>query len=308
LNVNDLRVESYPLDWQMLYSLDTVIHLFKTGFNDFFVEIEEDYGDAASNHRRIRDVANDITNIHHFSIDETIEKSQAMFLEKMKERFERLDEKLMKAEKLFFLCNRKESIEDLQDFVIEFSRIYSHLEVKLLNVRNDSSISSELYKNKIYKINDKLSVEECVFNDVFDSAMGEKFDWRGNIKVWRAILKDYFIQDKYESMQVFKMKSASTVIYGAGKRAQSLIDKLEKYDARIKGIAVTDTSNNLRTIGQYWIKSIEEYDKTDDIIITLSDENEVRRIKIQCVRNGYVQLYCLDSNLNILRCNIDEEF
>lgn len=30
-----LRRQAFPLDWQITYSLDTVIHLFETEFNDF---------------------------------------------------------------------------------------------------------------------------------------------------------------------------------------------------------------------------------------------------------------------------------
>ena len=47
-----LRKKSFPLDWQMRYSLDTVIHLFQTKFEDFFVDIEEDIEREGSNNNR----------------------------------------------------------------------------------------------------------------------------------------------------------------------------------------------------------------------------------------------------------------
>jgi len=69
LKLNNLRDEAYPLDWQMEYSLHTVIHLFKTKFVDFFVNLEEDDAGGDSKNRRIKDITNNIVSVHHFPRD-----------------------------------------------------------------------------------------------------------------------------------------------------------------------------------------------------------------------------------------------
>ncbi len=67
LKVNGLRDKAYPLDWQMDYSLDTVEHLFATGFEDFFTDIVEEESSSLNENRRIKDVKNGIISLHHFS-------------------------------------------------------------------------------------------------------------------------------------------------------------------------------------------------------------------------------------------------
>ncbi|MBQ8490580.1 MAG: hypothetical protein IJ535_12435 [Pseudobutyrivibrio sp.] len=42
LRDNYLRIISAPLDWMYGYSLNTVLHLFKSGFTDFFIQYEID--------------------------------------------------------------------------------------------------------------------------------------------------------------------------------------------------------------------------------------------------------------------------
>ena len=79
LALNDLRNEAYPLDWQMEYSLDTVIHLFKTKFSDFFVDIEEAVEFEAAC-RQVKDVKNNIISIHHFPRNIELEKAQEEFV------------------------------------------------------------------------------------------------------------------------------------------------------------------------------------------------------------------------------------
>jgi hypothetical protein len=42
LRNHNLRHVANPLDWMFDYSLESVLHWFKNGFSDFFLEIEED--------------------------------------------------------------------------------------------------------------------------------------------------------------------------------------------------------------------------------------------------------------------------
>lgn len=76
LKMNDLRSQAYPLDWQKGYSLETVIHLFKTGFEDFFDDIVEEEDGLERDCRRVRDVKNNIISLHDFLWNAEIEKAQ----------------------------------------------------------------------------------------------------------------------------------------------------------------------------------------------------------------------------------------
>ena len=67
LKIHNLRTLASPLDYQMSYSLDTVLKLFQTGFEDFFVEIKEDLELSRTIEKRwIVDIKNNIISIHHF--------------------------------------------------------------------------------------------------------------------------------------------------------------------------------------------------------------------------------------------------
>lgn len=282
LALNDLRNEAYPLDWQMEYSLDTVIHLFKTKFSDFFVDIEEEAVEFEAACRPVKDVKNNIISIHHFPRNIELEKAQEEFVKRMKKRFERLDGELGGAKRVALICNRTDSLEELQAFLKKFWVLYPHLEIKLINIRNDEGGEGSSYIAKEYEINDSLSIEEYIFNDTVNNITGETADWRGNIGIWRDILKNYcnkYKQHNIEIIQNVKKENKTFVIYGAGNRCFVLLNKFFNYNIKIKGIAVTDTSNNPKLIGKYEVNVIEKYDKDDTIIISLEDRKEAELIK-----------------------------
>lgn len=52
LKCNNLRPFAAPLDYQMGYSLRTVLHLFQTKFEDFFLNIEEDFGGGGTGKKK----------------------------------------------------------------------------------------------------------------------------------------------------------------------------------------------------------------------------------------------------------------
>lgn len=248
LQINDLRNEAYPLDWQMEYSLDTVIHLFKTKFIDFFVDIEENNIERKSEHRWIRDITNNIISIHHFSRNIQVREAQKEFLQQTKKRFKNLDDKLEKAKRVLLICNRADTIEKFQLFLKEFSLLYPHLEIKLINIRNNEDLETNSYNMRQYVLSDNLSIEEYSFNDTFNNSTHETFDWRGNVEIWRDILSNYYNKHGFEIMQKVKDEYNDIVIYGAGKKCLDLLYKLEKHNIQIKGIAVTDTLNNPEVI------------------------------------------------------------
>ena len=291
LTLNELRNEAYPLDWMMAYSLDTVIHLFKTKFVDFFVNIEEDNIGGDNKNRRIKDITNNIVSIHHFPRNVEVEKAKTEFLAKMNKRFKKLDDKLEKAKRVVLICNRTDTIEKLQIFLKEFSTLYPHLEIKLINIREDENVEVNSYNTKQYVVTDFLSIEEYCFNDMFNTISNEEADWRGNVEVWGHILKGYYNKNNFEIMQKVKMENRNLVIYGAGKRCLTLLDKFDKYNIKIKGIAVTDLFNNPLSIRQYPVKTIEKYDKDDTIVISLADRDEAKIIQNTLFAKGYCNIF-----------------
>lgn len=296
---NDLRNEAYPLDWMRAYSLDTVIHLFKTEFTDFFINIEDNNIEGDSKNRCIKDITNNITSIHHFSRDIEVKKAQKEFLEKMNRRYKRLNDKLKKARRVVLICNRSDTIDKLQFFLMEFSFLYPHLEIKLINVLNNEKMDINTYMMKQYVLSDCLSIEEYSFNDSFNSVTKEKADWRGNIGIWKDILRNYVNSLNFEIIHKIQIENKGLVIYGAGKRCLDLLDKLERYGIQIKGIAVTDVSANPKSIRQCEVNVIEKYDKDDMIVISLADRNEAEKIKCTLVSKEYFNIYFLNKYLAI---------
>lgn len=186
LQQNDLRLYAMPLDWVKVYSLDTVLHLFKTGFADFFTEIEEKDWEGAN--RWVVDTKNNILSIHHFPKDREIEKTQKVFVQKIKKRFNRLNDDLEKRKRIVLVGNREEASDKIESFLIAFSELYPHLEIKLLNVRHNDELDFGSYKKQVFEISKRLTIDEYTINDRF--SLSEPDDWRGNIKMWEVILQD----------------------------------------------------------------------------------------------------------------------
>lgn len=299
LKVNDLRNGAYPLDWQLAYSLDTVIHLFKTNFVDFFVDIEEEQAAIENKNRRIRDVKNDIISIHHFSKNMELEEAHRVFIEKMKERFKKSDEQLKNSKRVILICNRTDSIEKLRSFLQEFLALYPHLEIKLINMRHNENLGRDAYTTDEYVLSDKLSIEEHTLNDTFSDTDEERDDWRGNVDVWAQILKNYYHPYNAEMMHKLRGVGKDIIIYGAGKQCMMLLQKFDKYNMQIKGIAVNDIANNPKTIRKYPVDLIDKYDKDSVVVISLADRTKVEMIKRTLTSKGYYNIYGVNESLII---------
>jgi len=72
LKKNNLRHYKNPLDWVGYYSLDTVIHLYKTKFNDFFTDLIEDKQQYSNGYI---DGKNNILFVHYDNIESENETS-----------------------------------------------------------------------------------------------------------------------------------------------------------------------------------------------------------------------------------------
>lgn len=286
-----LRAESYPLDWQMSYSLDTVIHLFETSFEDFFCDIKELAKPGQGNNRRVEDVTNHIVSIHHFSKEKSLAEAQKSFISKMKCRFERMDAELKNASKIVFCGNRSESQDDIVDFLQSFSMLYPNLKIKFLNVRDDKTLeSNQCYRSKRI-ISDKLEIEEWIFNDSVDTNTNENYDWRGNIEKWSIMLSHYLSN---QVKKKFAGSRGSIVIYGAGKMCLELLATLKRYEFDVEGVAVTNMENNPTMIEGIEVDIIDNFEKESEVIISVQNIEEQMRIRTMLQQKGFknVSIYC----------------
>lgn len=193
-----LRIFASPFDWLGFYSLDTVLHLFETRFEDFFVEIENK-GPFTKWHLGVEDVKNKIFAGHHFKLDVPLDEMQAQFREMMLRRFERMDDYLKRASKVCFLCNRGESEKEFENFLTSFSKLYPNLDLTLYNIVDNFNSIGITYKTCRFK--NKINFVECTFcdenKDGADPKQNTNF-WHGNDDKWERVLKDFQI-DKLET-------------------------------------------------------------------------------------------------------------
>lgn len=196
LRSNHLRSFSAPLDWMMEYSLDTVLHLFEEGFNDFFsqYEIDKDNPEGATGMLRVNDTLNHIVSIHHFPEDMRMDSSYPQFIEKMYERKNRLEALLQNASGIVLMAERTDAREDLLSFLRSFYSLYTHLRIRLINMRYDESMAYNTYKQEMIFEDNKLSYIECLFNDTKQGIrVPESYAF-----VWSQILSEYNISDSSE--------------------------------------------------------------------------------------------------------------
>lgn len=183
LNESGLRFEAYPLDWQTGFSLDSVYQLFASQFIDFFQNIAEDESKGwEGKNRWIVDTKNQVISIHHFPRDVDIFVQQRQFRDKMKKRFMRLQNRLENSCNLALVSNRVDTIEQIQDFLQRFSKLYPHLAMMLINIRNDEEMDSSTFTMRHYQVG-KNDLLDYRLNDTFNSETQEKFDWKGNTKI-----------------------------------------------------------------------------------------------------------------------------
>lgn len=195
LKRNYFRCFACPLDWQYGYSLKTVIHLFETKFEDFFVEIEEDT-DYDGKHRKIKDKQNQVYSIHHFRKEVPIKEEQTSFCETMLKRFERLHEIINKSGSIGLLCNRSQSLVELEVFLNAFSRMYPQKKIILINIRDEDINERKVQR---YAINEYLEIHEYRFRD---NAVSELETWKGNCENWAWVLRHYELSHR-EDVETF---------------------------------------------------------------------------------------------------------
>ena len=190
LREHELRTQSAPLDWMMKYSLDTVITLFETKFESFFKNISEIPKKNSSNHRTVLDTVNNITSIHHFEKENSLEEEQSNFTNTMKIRATKTISTIEESSSIGLICDRNdETNESLIDFIKKFSVIFPDKQITLINIF-DSDIEKNLNK-KIILDDKNLKIIQYEFYDHVPSK-----SWKGNNYFWDKIVDNIKLKPK----------------------------------------------------------------------------------------------------------------
>ena len=190
-----LRVTSSPLDWMQLYPLTAVTHCFSTGFTDFFEEIEDISPDENRKNRRVVDVNNDICSIHHFPMNEPLEKAQKRVRRMMRKRFKRIDRLMCKAKAICLVANRDEPTQVLLEFLEEFEEIYPDAYLYMVNIRHTSEPGFQVSVVS----GRRCTLYEAHFCDEHPDGTDITKNpdaWQGNTPYWMNTLRHLCLSDR----------------------------------------------------------------------------------------------------------------
>lgn len=194
LKKHGLRFSANPLDWMMMYSLDTVAHLYKTRFNDFFIKFSKDEQKSKEhNCNWYIDIKNDIVSMHYDDV-----KNNKSFRDKMKTRFEKSEQMLLKAKDICFISNRNEDVNLIKKFTMEIEKLYSG-NITYINIRNNKEMNNSINEIDFHKekISKKSTLLEYEFNDTHpkgDLLKENPEAWIGNYVLWDKIMKKVSIK------------------------------------------------------------------------------------------------------------------
>lgn len=299
-----LRFFSSPLDYQMGYSLSTVLHLFQTSFSDFFSETEEDLTkNGAHNNRRIIDTKNTIISLHHFDRDIPLSEAKDQFQSVMHKRFDTLHRAILDASTVGLICNRSETISELSSFLEAFGSLYPDQHFTLINIRNGPSAST-VEKNE-YLINHRLTILEYTGCDVYPPDDDyENFFWIGNPSLWHFVLKDLTLTNHPFVTQVSQWIDANKeiLLYGAGLYCKKILTFLHLYQLSPYGIAVTDTTDNPDSLHAIPVKPVSAYKDLAHkcvVIITVVNPKIAAQIKHSLKNLGFDAVVTINDSLRL---------
>lgn len=295
LQVNGLRRFACPLDWQMRYSLDRVLHLFQTSFQDFFEVIEEEQ--ALDCHcRKVWDKKNGICSIHHFSKDLDLETSHVMFREKMARRYYNLDAEIKKSNVIGLICNRKHSIIEFIEFLKAFSQIYPQKKIILINIRDEDINEKQRVR---HVVDENLEIHEYIF---CDKDKLKVTSWKGNKEGWDWVLSHYEMPNT-EEFECFIKQAANRdiIIYGAGEAAQVLLKRLERNGLSVSGFAITNMTGNPENIKGIKVQPVDVYRQEDTLLIVAVKDTNIRKEMLDYVKERAYKVAYFDTIFGEIR-------
>lgn len=188
-----LRFTAAPMDWMELYPLSTITHLFQTGFSDFFTDLREENPDPNRKNRRVVDITNRITSIHHFPTKKSLAAGQKEMRRTMLKRYHRIDKLLRRAQNVCLVGNREDGADGLLAFLSDMRDIYPQAQWVMVNAQDvDDNI---YYVNKFQR--DGLSLYEVSFHDVHPDGGdigANPLAWHGNTPMWQKTLANVHLR------------------------------------------------------------------------------------------------------------------
>lgn len=192
LRKNCLRISSYPLDWMMRYSLESVVELFRKDFCDFFLETEDYPQKAQHGLRYVEDTKNKIVSSHNFPLDRDIDEVYKEFTETMIKRYTRLKQYMLSAEHILFVSGRPDPIENYEKFLLDMNQMFK-CKMTYLNIKYNPT--EELLKKEL---NSNLNIIQYSFKDTYpDSEEANGEEWTGNYIKWDEIMKTIKLTNKF---------------------------------------------------------------------------------------------------------------
>lgn len=187
-----LRQASYPFDWMISYSLDTVINTIKKGCYNWFSNYTEDKSKINAKVRYVVDNENHITSMHGFPSSCSVDAFLPEFQKTMQRRIERLQGFLRQSQRICILCNREDGIDSLSYFGKKLNEMYPHLNITIVNVVN-TNIRKDIEK---YDISKKLKIYRIKADDTNEKGADRSINpnfWIGNEKLYEEICSKFKI-------------------------------------------------------------------------------------------------------------------
>lgn len=271
LKRHGLRKFATPLDWMIFHSLPSMLHLYRTGFADFLMDLKEDSTIFSDTNKVVRDITNNIILPHHFSLDKQMEIEAEEVRETVARRYKKTDRFMQQSEKIILAGNRKEPFEELVAFMQEFEGLYPEKRITLVNVRHVPDATGIICKSE--QINDNLKITEYAINDT-NNIKGQ--EWMGNLGKWGQILCNYELSQNNFRIKMNKAQERSNkiIIYGAGVNAGLMINLLNRWSVEVFAVAVTESQGNLselKDIPVRCIRKLKDFHDKSTVIIAVRD-------------------------------------
>lgn len=195
LRKHNLRFFSSPLDWMMSYDLNVVIKLFKSRFKNFFLNKVENF-ERNLPHRYVQDIDTGMISMHSFPKNISIDDFYYIFIEKMKNRAERMLLTLEKSSDVIFIANRTFSKKDEVCIFLNEIGYFSSANITFININN---IDSDNNTTSITRFSHKYMFIEYSFRDIHHdgSDPNNPAFWLGNALLWDEIMNSIFLTDKF---------------------------------------------------------------------------------------------------------------
>ena len=185
LRERKLRKMSFPFDWMMCFNFNIVLDTLKNGTDAWFDNYEEDVN-VNKKDRVVKDIDTGMVAMHDFHKNAPINEQLKDFKNKYKKRCNYLVKSIEKVKNICFVCNRSESIEEIKDFLIEFSKLYKDKNITLVNIRHNEN-NKMIYE---YSISQNIKIYDVNDNDINENGsnpvVNPKF-WVGNKQLWNGI-------------------------------------------------------------------------------------------------------------------------